>query len=190
MVKTAVEYNQLYSNWFVIQVQARREYAVKEFLDMRSEKLIDIVIFSKEIIRDKHGIKKRIIHPLFPSYIFVKKNVQIAIDTLKKRFNSMFIKPVCLRSKKCNTCFTELSPCMVLPEEMKTLFDISNSSRVFEVSSGYKEGNEIIITGGPLSDLKGNILYINEKKKVVNVSLSLFKRKMKVALGIEFIKKL
>ena len=59
----------------------------------------------------------------------------------------------------------------------------------FIMSHGFKEGDKVIVTEGPLKDIHGDILFINEKKRKAKVKLILFGKEMEIAPGIELISK-
>lgn len=78
---------------------------------------------------------------------------------------------------------------MVYEHEMKYLLDNSDSHGLFRLSAGYESEGEVVITNGPIKDLYKNILWINRKKKKACVEIELFRRKLKVNLGIDVFRK-
>ena len=72
---------------------------------------------------------------------------------------------------------------------MKLLLQNSDHEGKIPLSYGFKNWDSIIITKGPLKNLQGKVLFINEKKKKAKVSLNLFNRSITVSLGIELINK-
>ena len=178
-----------YNNWFVLQVLTNREHFVKNFITNNINIKTNLLLFSNELIFKRKGRFIKVNRSLFPGYLFINQNIQDIVNNIKDRLQNEYIRPVCFKRDKCSYCFSERSPCMVKPEEMRLLLENSDKSGLFKLSYGYKKNDNIIITRGPLMNLKGNIIAINERKKVAQVELFLFKRKMKTTLGIDLIKK-
>jgi transcriptional antiterminator NusG len=168
-----------YNNWYVIHVTNNREPYIcsfaKKFLDTSAV----LTYFSREIIHKKNNNYSRFTTPLFPGYIFVYKDVDKIIYELKSYLPNEYIQSV----KFNNT------PAKVLSSEIRLLFHYSDKNGVFKLSEGIRKGDSVIITEGPLKNLKTNILFINKKKKKAKVKFSLFKQELLVSLGLDIIEK-
>ena len=171
-------------NWFVLQVKTSREFFIKNYIEKHSNEQIPMVIFSRELIFKRNGMHKKVLDLLFPGYIFVHKKIRKALEIIKKNIDSEFIRPICFKTKKCNICFIEKSPCMVRKHEMRLLLKNSDYNGIFRLSQGYQIGDKIIIENGPLKNLTGNILWINERKKKAGIEIKLLGMSMKINLGI------
>lgn len=181
--------NKTYNNWFVLQITTGKEYYIKDLIDKNTDEPIDSLIFSAKLLFKRNGVLKKVIRPLFPGYLFINRKVNIVMDLFQRKTITEFVKPICFRKKKCNECFIDSSPCMVFPQEMELLLSNSSDSGLFDISYGLKKGDKIKIIKGPLVNLMGNVLHINEKKKVVQVEIFLFNRRIKLYLGIDLINK-
>ncbi|MBN2534893.1 MAG: hypothetical protein JXB88_18575 [Spirochaetales bacterium] len=183
-------YERKYLRWFVIYIMPGTEYKMKKIIENTIQKPVTTIVFSKEIIKKNKGKKIKIIHPLFPGYIFVHQHCRLVLDTLKGILAHSVFKPVCFKQNKCENQFMDNSPCMISPEEMKLLLDNSDQYGVLHLSYGYKKDDKVIITDGPLRNLQAEILYINEKKNFVGVNIQLFNKEMRINLGIDIVTKI
>jgi transcription antitermination factor NusG len=180
--------NDAYNNWFVIQVTTNREYIIRDFIYKHSRKKVLMHIFSREFLFERQKKTFCVTNLLFPGYIFIHKDARYAIDIIKKNKKSEFIRPVCLKTKKCSSCFNSRSPCMIRPYEMEYLLNNSDQCGIFRLSKGYQRNDSVVVTEGPLKNIYGDILWINNKKKKACVEIELFNRKIKVNLGINVLK--
>ena len=178
------ENEKIYRNWFVVQVKTGREYFIKEFIENNADEPVKMFIFTRELLFERKKCFFKVISPLFPGYIFVYKKTKQVIDTLRTNLLSEFIRPICFKQKKCRTCFTDTAPCMVFEHEMEYLLDNSDLDGIFRLSKGVRLNEQVMITDGPLKNNHGDIVWINERKKKACVEIELFRRKMKVNLGI------
>jgi transcriptional antiterminator NusG len=167
-----------YSDWYVLQVQAKREYATKNVIEQFYSHGIKLLIFSREILHTKKGRKIKLTTPLFPGYIFLYKEIEKILRIKKYNLLTQFIKPVVFNGV----------PATVGKEEMRLLFSSSNTEGLFRLSQGYlADDGRVQITQGPLKDIAGKIIFINKKKRKVRVRLTLFNREVNVSLGLDLI---
>jgi transcriptional antiterminator NusG len=176
-----------YLNWFVVQVRTGKEYMIKKYLDDWKEEPVDILVFSRKIIFRKKGIHYKVQKPLFPGYIFINEKVEYILKLMQNRLRSEFMKPICFKSmeSKCEKCFDIFSPCMVSPEEMEFILQITDNNGTIPLSSGLRAGRKIIMTEGPLKAMQSRIIWINKKKQKACVEFNLFNRKMQLTLGLD-----
>ena len=169
----------LYSDWYVLHVKAGRERFIKEQIEKYASKPVEMTIFQREIIHTRKGNKVKITGPLFKGYIFVHKKIDEVLKIAKQFLKRESIYPICVDNK----------PCQVYKDEMELLLRNTNKNGTFLLSHGLKAGDKVEVTDGPLKTLQGNILWIDEKKSKAKVELYLFKRKMRVNLGVEVVGK-
>lgn len=170
--------NNFFEPWYVLNVRAGREQYIKEYIDYYLQLKINTVIFTREIVHKKGNKFYKTLNLLFPGYIFVYKEIHFLYNYLKKRLCTEYIRPV---------AFNEY-PSKVNANEMKLLLTNTNSFGTFLMSHGIKKGKEIVIIDGPLKNIKGNILFINKRKRKAKVRIELFKCEMYISLGFDIVK--
>jgi transcriptional antiterminator NusG len=168
-----------YSDWYVLQVKANREYVIKSMVENLCGHEIKLLVFSREILHTKKGREIKLTTPLFPGYIFLYKELEKVLQTKKRNSLNEFIKPIIFNGV----------PATVSQDEMRLLFSTSDNQGLFRLSQGYltDDGN-VQIVQGPLKDIEGKIIFINKKKRKVRVRLTLFNREVNVSLGLDLIK--
>lgn len=166
-----------YDDWYVIQVKPGRETYVKEFIEHNSCRILNLIVFRREIIHRMDGKYITVTTPLFPGYIFVHKDILYVSALARKRLPSEFVRPV---------KFAGL-PGKVTNEEMEALLKISSPSGIIELSGGQKKEGRIIITKGPLKDMNVKVIFVNEKKRKMKVEFALLGRTVTMSLGFDFI---
>jgi transcription termination/antitermination protein NusG len=165
------------SNWYVLQVRTGKEFFIKNYIYNMFNKNVTMAVFSKEIIHKKNNQDIRLLLPLFPGYIFIKDKIDEILNTHRNFLKNEMINPIRFENR----------PAKVHSEEMKFLLYNSDFQGNIPLSYGYKNGDSIIITKGPLKNIPGKILFINFKKKKVKVEINLFNRIMNMSLGIDLL---
>ncbi|MBN2532039.1 MAG: hypothetical protein JXB88_04060 [Spirochaetales bacterium] len=169
----------MFSDWYVLQVTTGKEQFIKEKIEKYASPPIQMTIFKREIIHSRQNKKVKKFGPLFSGYIFVYQSIKEACKIANLYLSKEFISPISINNK----------PCKVYKEEIELLLRSANENGTFQLSRGIKVGERIEITAGPLKILQGNILWIDQKKSKAKVEIFLFKRKMRINLGIEVIQK-
>ena len=167
------------SAWYVLQVSPGKEKFIKELIDREFNHEIQTLVFTREISHKKGPKYVTLITPIFPGYIFIKDNIQEVADMLRRSLHDIFFKAVSFGN----------GPAKVVKEEMQLLLLHSDATGRFTMSYGFREGEKIIITQGPLKNIHGSILFVNEKKRKAKVRLMLFKKEMEISLGVELLGK-
>jgi len=67
--------------------------------------------------------------------------------------------------------------------------DLYNNKGIFDVSKGIIEGDEIVITSGPLKGQEGLIKRIDRHKRLACLEFVMFDQVVKGAVGLEIIEK-
>jgi transcription termination/antitermination protein NusG len=169
----------LYEDWYVIQVRNKREYFVKQLIDKYLDNSVQLIIFSRQILHKKNDRYMQLTLPIFAGYIFVHKDIGKVMHVARLLFKDEFVSPVRFNN--------ELAKVSV--NEMKFLLSNAGSDGIFKISYVYREGDSITVTQGPLKNINGKIVFINEKKRKAKVHFFLFNQTMDISLGIDFIER-
>jgi transcriptional antiterminator NusG len=167
----------IYNNWYVIYVTTGKELYIKNTIQRYSNEPVRMTFFQREIIHTRRGKKVRVVGALFSGYIFIHEKIEEVLLLSKRFLPSERITPVSISNK----------PCMVLREEMAVLINSADSRGLFRLSGVRKVNDQVLFTYGALKNFQGKILWIDEKKNKAKVEIDLFRRKIKVNLGIEII---
>lgn len=167
----------IYNNWYVIFVTTGKELYIKNTIEKYTREPIRMTFFQREILHTRRGKRVKVVGALFSGYIFIHEKIELALTLAKKLLPSERVTPVSINNK----------PCMVFREEMEVLINNSDQTGLFRLSRGRKVNDTILITHGALKNFQGNILWIDERKRKAKVEIYLFRRKIKVNLGIEIV---
>ncbi|MCH5161162.1 MAG: antiterminator LoaP [Clostridiales bacterium] len=180
-------------NWYVMYVRSNTEGSVVDALNHAFAKVCDGYEYdafcpeSEQYYRDKQArlqgklYKKR---PLFPGYVFFETNMpedlfrKLVFDVINKSHDIIRLlsygdrKDVALRK-----------------EERERLEYLLKGKRCLEHSVGYIEGDKIIVTGGPLIGMEGNIVKINRHNRIAEIEIPMFGQKQIIKLALEIVSK-
>ena len=165
--------------WYVIQVMSGQERNIAELCRMKllednEEVFIPLYERSKKI----KGNWEMIETILFPGYVFCcTENV----DELFYR-----LKDIAQLTKilKTGDDFTHLHE-----SEVAFLQQFGGKEHIVKMSSGYIEGDEVVITSGPMMNWNGRIKRIDRHKKIVVLEIEFFGRITDVTVGLEIVEK-
>ena len=76
----------------------------------------------------------------------------------------------------------------IRPEEEELLMLMGGKEHVVRFSSGFKEGDRVVIESGSLKDLDGKIEKLDRHNRQAVVTLSLFGLETHVTLGLEIVR--
>lgn len=128
-------------NWFVLHTKSRFERVVADCLD---KKKIKSFLPTTMVLSKRKDRKKIIEVPMFPGYIFV--------------FSNFFPKNH-LEILKTNGAVrllgTENGPVPVKKNAIESLMLFSSSNELIETGKGFKKGEEVLITDGPFTGVRG-----------------------------------
>jgi len=168
-----------YEDWYVIQVRNKREYFIKQLIDKYLNNSVQMIIFSKQILHKKNNRYMQLTLPIFAGYIFVHRDIGKVMHVARQLFKDEYVNPV-----KFNNEFAKVSV-----NEMKFLLSNTGPDGIFQLSYVYREGDSITVTQGPLKNINGRIIFINEKKRKAKVHFFLYNQAMDISLGIDFIER-
>lgn len=171
--------------WYVLFVLTTKETRFVELINKENNSDINAFIPKKKRYFRQKGIATMIEEVLFPGYVFIESNLMMTdfsvyvSNSLKTK--SGFIK---LLGKKTDSDYIS-----VLPEERKWLEQFTNKKKVIESSFGYIEGDQIVITDGPLIGYESKIVRINRHKRKVDIEVQMFNETQVVSLPCEIVSK-
>lgn len=136
------------------------------------------------LIKRIHGIDREVKSDLYPGYIFLKTNDPKGIFFRGKagKGQTIFQYIYMLRNGE-----------YILPisdEEEEMLNRLCGEDHCCDFSYGYMEGDQIVITSGPLVDFTGSIKKINRHKKTARITTRLLNRNVDITVGLEIVKKI
>jgi len=154
---------------------SQKELVIAEICD-KYIKVGEEEVFVPKVVKRKkiQGIWKDVEYIMFPGYIFfVTNNVEDLFFRLKDVKGLTKI----LRTGE------DFTP--IYPKEAEFLEQLVGKDRVIDVSYGYKEGDNVVITAGPMKNLKGLIRKIDRHKRIAVIEIDFFGRKTPVSVGLE-----
>lgn len=115
---------------------------------------------------------------LFPGYIFIETDriEEVLIDLVKISEFSLVLG-------------TDGDPLPVHPKEEALLSRLAGKNETIEMSTGFIEGDRVIVTGGPLAGLEGLITKINRHKRRAVIAVTMFERDVEMEVGLEIVGK-
>lgn len=168
-------------NWYAVQVMTGKEdptcVACKRVLD--PEMLKDCFTPKYERLKRYHGEWHKEERPMFPGYIFF-----ITEDIRELHFEQKRLPQL----TKILGIGAEFIP--LADKEVEMLTKIEDENHLVKMSEGYIEGDQIVITSGPMQDMGGKIRKIDRHKRIATIEMEMFGRKMDVVMGLEVVKKI
>lgn len=76
------------------------------------------------------------------------------------------------------------------PEEVEFLQKYIDEDKIMKMSEGYIEGDQLVITDGPLTYYEGKIVKINRHKRTAVLEVEFLGRKNLVTVGLEVVRKI
>lgn len=179
--------------WYVLYVKSNTEHRVIKEMNQYIEtlslnyKVEPFVLESEQYYRNKkyqrlgNKYQKR---PLFLGYVFVETNmpdtefVQVFYDYIYK--SSSIIR--LLSSNNQNK--------LAVSDEEKTRLEYwCLGRRCLNHSTGYIEGEHVVVISGPLIGHEGDIKYVNRHNRYAEIELEFFERKQIVKVAFEVLSK-
>ncbi|MCR4689327.1 MAG: antiterminator LoaP [Saccharofermentans sp.] len=166
--------------WCVIQVSVGKEREICE----ECKKLIDGSVLSRAFVPLTVRLRKyksewrKVRLPLYPGYVFLVTEEAEALDLALSKvpgFHKL------LKAGRDILCLSA--------EEQMFLEKICDGDMVADLSVGYKDGDKIYITSGPLVGLEGSIVRIDRHKRIATVNVTIFGRVTPTTMGLEVMNK-
>lgn len=169
------------SNWYVIQVRTGSEQVICDKIRQRvtAAYWTDCFVPMAEIIHKRAGEYKRLLRPLFPGYLFViSDDITGMADALRQVSDFT-------RLLKTGETFVALSR-----DEVDLLNTFAGENHCVSLSTGYIEGDTIVVTDGPLVGYEGLIRKIDRHKRIAEVELSFMERPVLTRMSLEIVSKI
>ncbi|MBX7045923.1 MAG: UpxY family transcription antiterminator [Ignavibacteria bacterium] len=154
--------------WYVIQTRPLFE---KKVLRQIEDKKIEVFLPEIETIRIWSDRKKRIHKPLFSGYLFVNANPDERIQAITNTVGAL------------RYVMYQKRPAIVTQREIDSIkISLNLAERVNVENTTFQKGDEVMITSGPLSGLKGIVtearghykLLVNIIELSASLSIELF----------------
>ena len=169
-------------SWQVVHVLGGYEEKIRDFLnkDPRNSAFIPK---KKKIFRKKgkNSIEEMV---LFPNYVFVR-TVMSHFDFIK--YIQLYLVGIegFIKLLKHDTVGTD----SLLPEEINFLKNFLNENFVVDGSTGFIEGDSIIVTEGPLVGYESLIKKIDRHKRLAWIQFNMFGEMRLICVSLEIISK-
>jgi transcription termination/antitermination protein NusG len=164
------------AHWYVVHTYSGRESKIAETLKQRTEtlnltdKILKILIPTKEKIQIKRGKRKTVSEKIFPGYMLVK--MQLTDDAW-----------LAVRTTQGVTGFvgTSSKPSPLPHHEVEAIQQYMTQAAP-QYKAEFREGEAVKITDGPFTDFLGTVQDIDEDKGQVEVLINIFGRETPVEL--------
>ena len=170
-------------NYYVLFVMGGSEERVRNFLNAKCSSW-DVIFPLIERVRKKAGIEKVCLRPMFPSYLFVRTEMDA-----KEFKEELFL----LRSQ-LSGIIRELEydhdaiPAL-LDDEIHFLERILDAKNCLKISEGYIEDGVLHITSGALVGLESYISRVDRHKKTATLTSVWRERVVHVKVGMNIVDK-
>lgn len=165
--------------WYVVQVMSGQEHPVAQLCEARllqeNEEVFVPMYQRKKKIKGKYELCEAI---LFPGYVFFDTE---AVEDLFFRLKDVQQLTKILRTGEDFTPLHET--------EVAFLRQFGKEKHVVEMSVGYIEGDEVVITGGPMENWSGKVKRIDRHKMIAVLEIEFFGRMTDVTVGLEIVEK-
>ena len=141
--------------WYVLYTKPRNEKKTAKLLE---EKGIEVYCPVREVMKQWSDRKKKVVEPVFPSYIFVR------LEDYSQEQASVLMTPGAVRF-----LFWLKKPGVVRDEEIIAIRQFLDDYREAEITVNFSEGDNVVVTAGPLKEQEGQLLKIRGNKATLQV---------------------
>ncbi|MCI9632866.1 MAG: antiterminator LoaP [Ruminococcus sp.] len=160
--------------WYVIQVYTGRELEIaQQCRDRVMEDGEDVFVPLAERWTKIRGERTMIMSRLFPGYVFIETD---RIEDFYIRLRRIYAMTKVLRIGE------EMTP--IQKEEEDYLRRLGGDDHVVKYSEGYIEGDNLVVTSGPLKDFMGKVKKVLRHKRLVVMEVPLLGHTVEVTLGM------
>jgi transcriptional antiterminator NusG len=171
--------------WYVLFVMSGcEESVVRDFEKQFKEYGFKAFIPMREIIFRRNGKNNKEKEPMFPGYVFVETAMP-GKEFLEKTANFVQVSDGVMRVLK----YGGTDNIAIHEEEMRVLQYLLGNKRCVETSTGFKEGDKIIITTGILKGHESIIKKINAHKREAYIETGFMGGMRLIGVGLEIIEK-
>ena len=165
--------------WYVVQVIGGQEHNIARLCEVRllqeNEEVFIPMYQRKKKIKGKYELCEAI---LFPGYVFFETE---EVEDLFFRLKGV---QQLTRILQTGEDFTPLHE-----TEVAFLRQFGKEEHVVEMSVGYIEGDEVVITNGPMEEWSGKVKRIDRHKMIAVLEIEFFGRMTDVTVGLEIVEK-
>ena len=164
------------TDWSVIQVYTGREREIIDRCQVLMRKDLHEDVFSPmremEYKKPEGWYTKRV--PMFPGYLF------FTTDDVEDLYFRLKTVPAFTKLLRSDDGFYRL-----WGDDLELFRHFNREDRTFPISIGFKEGDKVVITDGPLTDYPGKIVKIDRHKRLAVVEFHLFGREQQIKFGLD-----
>ncbi len=162
----------------------KEEQACKQIKTAFGEDIVILELLVEYFFR-KQGIVLKLTKLAFPGYIFITTKIE----------SNEFI----LRARKCTSqsmsilkllCYNDTYRAAMHEDERAVIDCLWQGKNCIETSSGFFEGDHVVVTDGPLKGRESVIKSISPRKRQAIVEIELMGRLINTTVGLEIIKQL
>lgn len=166
--------------WYVMQVRTGREgETVSMIRHYVADSSLGECFLPRYEQKKKYAGAWHIVQALlFPGYVFVET------EKIEKFY--MELKQVPELTKILGTGEKWTS---IIDEDLRVLEQLLNEERLVAMSTGYMEGDQVMILEGPLEGLETVIRKVDRHKRTALVEMHMFGRVQEVAVGLEVVRR-
>jgi transcriptional antiterminator NusG len=165
-------------------MSGREESVVRDFEKRFKEHNFKAFIPTREVIFRKNGRNQKEKEPMFPGYVFVE-TVMSGKEFLEKTTSFVRVSDGIMRVLR----YGGTDDIAIRKEEMRILQYLLGDKRCVETSTGFKEGDKIIITAGVLKGHESIIKRVNAHKREATIEIEFMGGMRLSTVGLEIIEK-
>lgn len=168
------------AKWYVVHTYSGYENKVKANIEKTIEnrhledQILEVRVPLEDVVELKNGVQKQVQKKLFPGYVLL--NMIMNDDTWYVVRNTRGVTGFVGPGSK---------PVPLTEEEMRPLGIKKENNIVVD----FKEGDNVVVTGGAWKDTTGLVQSINTQKQMVTISVELFGRETPVEISFAEIMK-
>lgn len=172
------------NHWFVLHVRAGMEEKFVNLINQCSNEFHAFIPKKKQRYR-KQGVVTIVDEILFRGYVFVESDLDMC------EFSVFISSNVKLSAGFIKLLGNRLDPefISIHPEERKVLEQFTNRERIIEFSIGFIEGDQVIITEGPLKGHESQIVKIDRHKRKAEIEIHMFNEVQRISVPCEIVSK-
>jgi transcription antitermination factor NusG len=141
--------------WYVLYTKPRNEKKVAKLLEGKN---IEVYCPVREEIKQWSDRKKKILEPIFRSYIFVK------LENYKQDNVAVLSTPGAVRF-----LWWTGKPGIVRNNEIQAIKDFLDNYKNAEITVEIEKGQTIIVNEGPLKESHGTVLAVKKNKAILHL---------------------
>ena len=176
----------IYSDYmYVLWVKTGREEQALKQIQIEFGDSVSCLHLLVEIFFRKQGKVIRLIKPAFPGYIFITTEIgnnDFLTQAKRCARNSMSIlKPL---------CYNGTYQAVMRDDERAAIDCLWQGKNCIEASTGFFEGDHVVVTDGPLKGRESVIKSISPRQRQAIVEIEFMGRFVSTTIGLELIQKL